>query len=117
MTNEEKRIAIAEICGWQIIGRPDQYDPPKGFPSGVLMTAKNVQDVPDYLNDLNAMHDAENEVFKRNMQGTWLAAMVEIASGETGIHWSDYADCPEMAHTTAAQRGDAFLMTFGILKP
>ena len=71
MTPEEQRIAIAEACGWK-------FNRFKVFnPKGVHQTYMcglgrdkeryNVKDskeairlglIPDYLNDLNAMHEA-----------------------------------------------------------
>lgn len=43
MTPEAQRIAIAEACGWQLLGGM-WHHPIGGF-------------IPDYLNDLNAMHE------------------------------------------------------------
>jgi hypothetical protein len=64
MTSEAQRIAIAEACGWKV----EQTDfktftliEPNGkrwerFDSGEIAWTSNV--IPNYLNDLNAMHDA-----------------------------------------------------------
>ena len=59
MTPEQKRIAIAEACGW-MKGRanvnPD-LSPADGFWLGGKFHV-GISALPDYLNDLNAMHDA-----------------------------------------------------------
>jgi len=65
MTSEKQRIAIAEACGWKWIRSPEQVAFTAGFtmpdkwvidPHGTLQFPHNA---PDYLNDLNAMHEAE----------------------------------------------------------
>ena len=56
MNPEQQRIAIAEACGWtdvRFIGRGDDticVGKPKVRPGGI--------NVPDYLNDLNAMQSS-----------------------------------------------------------
>ena len=53
MTPEAQRIAIAEACGWS-------YEKNETYaPDGAFWWSKNPE-FPDYLNDLNAMHEAEN---------------------------------------------------------
>lgn len=57
MNDQEQRIAIAEACGWQMALSPDYlglHRPVgKPRPQGLWQT------IPNYLNDLNAMHEAE----------------------------------------------------------
>ncbi len=60
MTPEKQRIAIAEACGWRweenhISGMATWYKPHQEGP-----TTDEIAYPPDYLNDLNAMHEAEN---------------------------------------------------------
>jgi hypothetical protein len=93
MTPEQQRIAIAEACGWtdtQIIdGKYGQTD------------------APDYLNDLNAMHEAE-KVLSRGQNynqsrgfGRYKTALAEVCDEQHPID------------ATAAQRAEAFLKTIG----
>ena len=97
MTPEQQRIAIAEACGWKKIG-------PKGFGSTMIVGASPndpawpFTDIPDYLHDLNAMHEAES-VIHRVMR----AQYIEYIAQQTG---GDYFS---VAHATAAQRAEAFL--------
>ncbi len=65
MTPEQQRIAIAEACGWtEVMNRMD-YDGCGGERSLCGLhpddfgTGNSHQDCPDYLNDLNAMREAE----------------------------------------------------------
>ncbi len=51
LTNEQKRIKIAEACGWRYKNTHAMWLSPSGQPG--------FTDCPDYLNDLNAMHEAE----------------------------------------------------------
>lgn len=53
MTDEEMRVKIAEACGWQV-SRAD-WSQPMGYLNG----QRSCLVIPDYLNDLNAMHEAE----------------------------------------------------------
>ena len=58
MTPEEQRLAIARACGWRIYKSNGitYYERPGG---NVYYHALCVEDLPDYLNDLNAIHEAE----------------------------------------------------------
>jgi hypothetical protein len=95
MNHEQQRIAIAKACGR--VQRPDGF----WFPQGSVVGS---QGIPDYLNDLNAMHEAEKIAFKN------------------GIIWGRYFDellivCGEkndVATATAAQRAEAFLKTLNL---
>lgn len=90
MTPEQQRIAIAEACGWM------------PAPRGRWKLDKRVERFrPDYLNDLNAMHEAEKTL-----------------SGESGYHESGGYGLYLVAlehdvSATAAQRAEAFLRTTG----
>ena len=93
MTPEQQRIAIAESCGWtdtQIIdGKYGQTD------------------VPNYLNDLNAMHEAEKiiprQLFHVDYWQKGYGRFQQILSGITITPYS----------ATASQRAEAFLRTIG----
>ena len=58
MTPEQQRIAIAEACGWTDC----VFNPARGqHPMGCFTNEKflGLSTLPDYLSDLNAMHEAE----------------------------------------------------------
>ncbi len=91
MTPEQQRSAIAEACGWKTGYRdPEAWHP-----------------LPDYLNDLNAMHEAE-KVLSRGQNynqsrgfGRYKTALAEVCDEQHPID------------ATAAQRAEAFLRTIG----
>ena len=61
LTNEQKRIKIAEACGWRIVQANVHtmhvWEPGAESPARLGLNLENK--LPDYLNDLNAMHEAE----------------------------------------------------------
>jgi hypothetical protein len=102
MTPEQQRIAIAEACGWRRKPYGDMivwYHPTRG----ACPTEPRHRDaaLPDYLNDLNAMHEAEN-VLSRH--GLWYVYCDELHR----IHSPDGIDRTACVHATAAQRAEAF---------
>lgn len=126
MTPDKQRIAIAKACGWKLTQPPVKI--PIGTEMGVLDLHKKERKfwhagfLPDYLNDLNDMHDAEK------------APGVIVGPAE----WSKYCDqirikigrdielrcgpgsvvgfmCLEAAvGATAVQRAEAFLRTLNL---
>jgi hypothetical protein len=54
MTHEAQRIAIAEACGWKHILKDPVFF--RGTPPWLSI---GLHEISDYLNDLNAMHEAE----------------------------------------------------------
>lgn len=106
MTPEEKRIAIAEACGWTFHGlRKDlTKEEHVGFCAWLPPNWKEklYRSLPDYLNSLDAMHEAE-----KVLEGTYNAFIYQVllAGGSPPeVRWN-------LTHATAAQRADAFLRT------
>jgi hypothetical protein len=96
MNKEKQRIAIAEACGkW-----------PDGWPHSFMNQSDRLRHVPDYLNDLNAMHQAE-------------MSRVDMEDGGFIVLFREYLhtilghDGSLAIHATAAQRAEAFLRTIG----
>ena len=99
MNNEKQKIAIAEACGWTKIGHYEQEITGRKPTNGFYET------IPDYLTDLNAMHEAEKVLdpddyaqYEQNLRKTYPVFM------GGGFH---------LLHATAAQRAEAFLRTVG----
>lgn len=111
MSPDAQRIAIAEACGWKTPGSREVIERTKNWvtrdsqqhfisPDGI---GTGISALPDYLTDLNAMHEAE-KVFK-----------------DDEIEWQKYANQlyritephRHILHATAAQRAEAFLHTIG----
>ena len=117
MKPEQQRIAIAEICGWTSIAADypvnindgDYYTP---WPSGRSPSYKYSQ-LPDYLNDLNAMHEAEKCLLPPE-RGRWAQCLEKVVRCNINeVDGIDYDELAELAHATAAQRAEAFLRTLG----
>ena len=94
MTPENQRKAIAEACGWMVFNLNNgNHKLPNGdWECGVR--------VPDYPNDLNAMHEAEK-----------LLEQVCIYESLLDLVCVDSFGGARMA--TASQRAEAFLRTIG----
>lgn len=109
MTDNEMRIAIAEACGWTNIIFRGVFEPKERDFAGTHAsctppgaTGKWQGTLPDYINDLNAMHEAEEILWKRN---DWSACNYEEKLEKMTSSWAWYA--------TARQRAEAFLRTIG----
>jgi hypothetical protein len=108
MNIKKQRIKIAEFCGWWT-DFPPQYlrmIPPGG-------DDKSWTTPPDYLNDLNEIHEAEKTLvgYDKNQMLEYLCILLNKENkdnpswiGPTGF---DYM------HATAAQRSEALLRTIG----
>ncbi len=120
MTPESQRIAIAEACGWVRHGDEGIYgcwDDPQGFTHA---------DCPDYLNDLNAMHEAEKVLDERDRWNYGNTLALSVLKEENAYFGQNQDDLAEpnlngfghfaLATLTAAQRAEAFLKTLGLWK-
>jgi hypothetical protein len=104
MNPEAQRIAIAEACGYRNILKGGMVYLPDEVANCKLGNSKSV---PDYLNDLNAMHEAE-EVFGEFGSEIWAKYQRNLRGGDIA------ALSGELCHATAAQRAEAFLRTLGL---
>jgi hypothetical protein len=93
MTDEQINIAIAQACGIDI----EKYLMEEG---GI-----NTSALPDYCNDLNAMHEAE-KTLKLGLRSTYDAELGLLADRDYCFIWE----------TTARQRAEAFLKTINMWK-
>ncbi len=101
MIHEAQQIAIAEARGWRrgpnghgwFLSTPSLY---RGMFTGIS-NGPLIDGLPDYLNDLNAMHEAEKVL--TDMQ----SIRYEARLGRIG----------RIFNATAAQRAEAFLRTIG----
>jgi hypothetical protein len=112
MNPEQQRIAIAEACGWKFI--PEYYhgeDQPPEFTT-VTPDGKHLCGYyPDYLNDLNAMHEAEKQLLATQFKRYHDVLVAQV------IGWSAHENEHIAIHATAAQRAEAFLRTINLWKP
>lgn len=115
MTEQEQRIAIAEACGYtlgvskeQSFANPENKIERKAWfnPNGCI-----VGKLPDYLHDLNAIHEAE-EVIPDDKQASYAH---ELANLSQSVGWLPESGTSifRLVRATAAQRAEAFLRTIG----
>jgi hypothetical protein len=90
MTQEEQRTAIAEACGW----RGQRFDHIK---------QRMTYDAPDYLNDLNAMHEAK-KTLNLHQQTDYVRNLM--------IQHKDFP-MTNAFFATARQQAEAFLHAIG----
>ena len=90
-------MAIAKACGR--VQRPDGFWFPENMDYGT-------QGIPNYFNDLNAMHEAEKVLFPKH-EAKWAEYMSIVCGHSWRIIWT----------ATAAQRAEAFLRTLDLWKP
>lgn len=96
MTPEAQRIAIAEACGWKHIGTA-KYLPLYGW-----IKVGPLLEIPDYPNDLNAMHEAEATLTRETNYYHQLLIRMNNYDGLATVR------------ATAAQRAEAFLRTLNL---
>lgn len=106
MKPEAQRIAIAEACGWKkcryVEGLRDVIGEPPAKWKGYYAPGQEVAWAPDYLGDLNAMHEAEK-----------MLTEIQCAFYRQNLHEiiTDIPASRYVWHATAAQRAEAFLRT------
>ncbi len=112
MSPEAQRIAIAEACGWRRIPADNVGAAGRLFYGDVWWrdaennTIACADHLPDYLNDLNAMHEAEKVL--RTPADNVSAAMAADRM-HAYVELLGYA-----IDATAAQRAEAFLRTLNL---
>lgn len=104
MSPEKQRIAIAEACGFERHGGGDYWASLNGELAGYL--DGEIRVLPDYLNDLNAIHKAEGKL-TLGQASQYLQHLCAILPA---------AEWNKIAHlrATAAQRAEAFLKTLNL---
>jgi hypothetical protein len=106
MNEEQQRIALAEFHGYRNIALRE--DPDEGF-DPLLTGFKNGnhfdEQIPDYLNDLKAMHELV-KTLPRNIKHRYFACLCFVVSG--AISLNGYSEATE---ATAANRAEAVLRT------
>lgn len=133
MTPEKKRIAIAEACGWRGISEQFLvgYAPWRTEPYSDRVNACSIADIdcipldplPDYFNDLNAMHDAEKMLTTPEQRYNFISILYDIVNNfipdEVDDYVPDYWEVSSVQvfphlHATAAQRAEAFGKTLNL---
>lgn len=114
MTPEAQRIAIAKVCGWEWMAgeeldiSADQYGwgkipiSSKDWRAGI-----GFQQLPNYCEDLNAVHEAE-KVLNKTLRLFYQSRLMKSQKADlVAGFWF-------LIHATAAQRAEAFLRTLNL---
>lgn len=116
MTDQEINIAIAELCGWKLKRgklNGDEYHWLTTSPDGKFIGnlsyfgLMNIG-VPNYVADLNAIHEAEMKL-KPSQQLYYAQKLHDLFKGQKHYLHKDY----DVLHTTARQRAVALLQIVG----
>lgn len=114
MKTEQQRIAIAEACGWKT-----EFVSAKGGEDGDVWISTNGdchEELPDYLNDLNAMHEAEKVITWGQSKNYW-EHLLRIVSRDIKRPASEHSKDTFAFMSTADQRAEAFLKTLNLWIP
>lgn len=104
MTDTEINIAIAEACGWTYVSRYGGRTKHAAWAKWKVRNPEenqNSHDLPNFCDDLNAMHEAEKCAVLRDKLFDYCTSLHTITGGELFFH------------ATARQRAEAFLRTIG----
>jgi len=108
MTNEQINIAIAEACGWTDVWNPVVWNPLMSTLPVGTSPENFFGHIPNYCNDLNAMHEAEktltNVQHRQYRREIWHSVNEDLSSYEK-------VKAAKRAHfsSTALQKAEAFL--------
>lgn len=116
LSQEEKRIKIAEACGWEDCCKGGEleenfkyFNTFEGCAAGLIPPQEVGQQwyekLPDYFNDLNAIAQADTQAPQE------YAAILRVIVAEAHHIKADDADCLSdnaFVKATAAQRAEAF---------
>jgi len=117
MKPEQQRIAIAEACGWTDVKGTKGVHPKARFKG--CGYADDWIALPDYLNDLNAMAEAEKTLSWKDegpatsQRRRYLMNLEAVISGPPNRFGERPNRTLSVPFATAAQRAEAFLRTIG----
>ncbi len=118
MNTTKQRIAIGKLCGWTQVEtyKWDNSNPSVRLPKQFHIDKSGVfHNLPDYLSDLNAMHEAER-ILTPEQWDNYCEYLFDLLGIETpydnpNLHYSSFS---WLIHATAAQHAEAFLKTFDL---
>ena len=131
MKTEQQRIAIAEACGWTPHPDNDKMEvkcwtlggSKYGERGSICARSAYINDatwgleqraLPDYLNDLNAMHEAEKVLTDDQELRYFQVLMCSDVIHLNGLEYVERQMLHYAINATAAQRSRAFLKTLNL---
>jgi hypothetical protein len=119
MDKDKQRIAIAEACGWEFTKVKGEFCFVSIDPEGAAYRTNfgELEHLPDYLNDLNAMHEAEKVLTDEQFFDWSKDKHTDMSYNGHLFRIVDRATTPARPcryhSASAAQRAEAFLRTIG----
>lgn len=117
MTPEKQRLAIASACGWHEKPEPHGSFNATAWWQNEHRYPSYEMPVPNYREDLNAMHEAEEILKQKGVFTSYLSALAKTcgfkAQGSEAWFYL-HAGLEAVASATAAQRAEAFLKTLNL---
>jgi hypothetical protein len=113
MTDYEINMAIAKACGWEKQEYPGNMPMgarPDGWPESKVYWF--YYQLPDYRNDLNAMHEAQAELHSDELRH-YCMSLTDVCIGGTHMP-TNYEEMWPMIRAIASQRAEAFLRVKGL---
>jgi hypothetical protein len=107
MTQEEKRIKLAEAGGWTKV-----HQSWTGQKKACIPNDSQILPLPDYFTDLNAVHELEKVLTDEQ----WLEYREELRTAILGGIRLVSQWCKADLHATAAQRCEALGITLNLWK-
>lgn len=114
MSPEAQNKSIGEFVGWTRLNGYSDYWLPPGIPF-LPETEHRKRLLPDFVTDLNAMHEAEQHLgnlLHGYWHNLWDLCEPKFPFAQTRTHF-DYADFDKICTATAAQRAEALLKAIG----
>ena len=123
MTEQEQRIALAEFEGWHSLGQDagmiehfvtDNIYKVIGIISYEEFIKHRKLELPDYLHDLNAVHEVEKKLI--NIKADYADHLIEVCCGKGRSFGPDgevEGNIDLVITATAKQRCEAILKTIG----
>jgi hypothetical protein len=106
MTQEEKRIKLAEAAGWKVHPKDRFIVIPPNSPHSV----QPLHTIPDYFNDLNAVHELEKLLGEKHVR-SYAFTLSRVLDTTPTV---DLDDQFLNIHATATQRCEAIGKTLNL---
>ena len=121
MTPQQQQIAVAKAIGYRQceVAIAQGFRPEESWRKG---DQEGISSLPDYLNDLNAMHEAEKYAIRHNesLRRQFAFNLFEIVLPNARSFGFDEVLAERgmiFAHATAEQRAEAFLKSLNLWTP
>jgi hypothetical protein len=108
LTQEEKRIKLAEAAGWTKF-----YESWTGQKKACIPNDSQILPLPDYFNDLNAIYSAEQKAWGKDY-GLRSVFVDHLALIMNPVHGYRMQSAEDLLDATAAERAEALGKTLNL---